>query len=100
MFDLGTKLVCINDDFTPEFAKETPHLPKRGHIYTVRDIVPVFTFNPGGPQTETAGVLLEEITNLSTGTMEENAFLPHRFQELHPQGFQELAKEVSHLMAQ
>ena len=37
--ELGTRVVCINDDF-PDELRRTMNLPEMGIIYVVRDIRP------------------------------------------------------------
>lgn len=38
-FSVGQKVVCVNDEFNPRAVIRGTSLPKRGQIYTVREIV-------------------------------------------------------------
>lgn len=52
----GDLAICINDVFIPEVIRIVPFRPKRGKIYTIRQLVYHDTNNK-------TGVLLEEVVN-------------------------------------
>lgn len=78
MFDLGEKVVCVNDKFPNGIHDIYNALPRKGKIYTVRDIVPAQDFKFQG----TAGVLIEELVNRPNQHGIEPAFQCHRFREM------------------
>lgn len=55
MFNIGDKIVCINDNFDIQF-KTNHNYPHEENVYTVRDYFPSFAKN-------THAVLLKEIIN-------------------------------------
>lgn len=83
MFDIGVKVICINDDFPAIIAGKYVYskLPRKNNIYTIRDIVPGHYYN-GGKLNDTCSVLLEEIVNPKNSKGTENGFNPNRFREL------------------
>lgn len=52
----GELVICINDTFAPEVIRIIPFRPKRGKIYTIRQLVYHNINNK-------TGLLLEEIVN-------------------------------------
>lgn len=81
MFDIGAKVVCINDTFPPAILNYMKNLPKKGSVYTVRDIIPANDWNGG----ETAAVLLAEVRNAPAPHRKqwgECGFAVDRFREL------------------
>lgn len=80
MFDIGQKIVCVNDNFINAVIKNTfyVNLPEKGKTYTVRDIIPAHNYN-GGISANTCAVLLEEIVNPTNAHDIENGFSPTRF---------------------
>ncbi len=38
MFEPGDKVVCINDDFDPEFVSAYNYLPTKDEIYVIREV--------------------------------------------------------------
>jgi hypothetical protein len=53
---IGDIVLCINDSFIPLVIRLIPNKPKKGKIYTVREIVTHGSNNK-------VGILLEEISN-------------------------------------
>lgn len=85
MFEPGTKVVCVNDTFSPEWAPYITHYPVKSQTYTVRDIVPG---TPDGKKEDVA-VYLVELVNPAKGFCSKNnrpalepGFACHRFREL------------------
>lgn len=80
MFDVGQKIVCVNDNFINAIIENAfyVNLPEKDKTYTVRDIIPAHSYN-GGTKANTCAVLLEEIVNPSNGYDVENGFSPMRF---------------------
>ena len=77
MYDLGTKLVCINDSFEPGINDYYNALPKKGKLYVVRDVVPGIDF---GLNT-TCAILLVELVNKPNKHGIEPGFQASRFVE-------------------
>jgi len=77
MFDVKSKVLCVNDSFPAGIHDYYNALPVKGTIYTVRDIVPAHDFKCR----ETCAVLLEELVNKPNRHGIEPAFLVHRFRE-------------------
>ena len=77
MFEPGQKVVCINDRGFPTDLLGTYYtaFPKKGNVYTVRDIVPGHT---GQHVENTCTVLLVEIVNYLNPVL-ENGYNPTRF---------------------
>jgi len=78
MFDLNTKVVCIDDIFPPGINDIMSALPRKGSIYTVRDVVPGIEWE----LKETAAVLLVELVNKPNRHGIEPGFHVSRFREL------------------
>lgn len=89
MFDVGTKLVCINDKFDKEMLPHMVSFPSNGSIYTVRDVVPAIDWDMGN----TCAILLEELINPPNPYGVENGFDSSRFREL-----EDISVEQSELM--
>lgn len=99
MFDVGQKVVCINDDFSATVRHIYRQLPVKDEIYTVRDV------RIGRAQVTTSGagevsylVLLEELHNPDDPYMAENAaeemgFRSDRFAPLEELENSEYAEE-------
>jgi hypothetical protein len=90
MFDKGQRLSCINDDFSATIRRLYTQLPKRDHIYTVRDVrigrLNVTSGSKGGNAVSFL-VLLEERHNpddpyMREGASEEMGFRSDRFAPL------------------
>lgn len=90
MFDKGQKLACINDDFSPTIRRLYRQLPRRDHVYTVRDVrigrLNVTT-GSGGDNAVSFLILLEELRNpddpyMREGAGEEMGFRSDRFAPL------------------
>jgi hypothetical protein len=75
MFEPSEKVVCVDDKFPPDVRDYMSALPKKGNIYTVRDIVGGLNWD-GSP---TIAVLLNELHNLPNRHGIEPGFAPHRF---------------------
>lgn len=83
MFDIGAKVVCVDDNF-PSGARlgaYMKHFPKQDEIYTVRDVIPA----QGYKGEEKCAILLEEIKNPTEDPKGrgEFGFAPERFRELN-----------------
>ncbi len=83
-FHVGMKVVCVNDDFSPEWNQPAINrLPKRGAVYTVRK-VGVFFFRTDG---YLPTIWLDEIINPTakwnlSGDVDEIGFWTNRFRPL------------------
>lgn len=77
MFDIKSKIVCVNDSFSAGINDYFNALPEKGKIYTVRDIVPAQDFKLKG----TCAVLLEELINRPNKHGIEPGFQCNRFRE-------------------
>lgn len=81
MFDLGQKVVCVDDTFDEAVRLYLRNLPERDKIYTVRDMIPA----QGWDGKETCAVLLAEVRNPPAPHKKqwgECGFAPNRFREL------------------
>lgn len=88
MFDVGQKVVCINDDFTPVIKHLYRALPVKGKTYTVRECElgrGRVTSGQGGANETHYRVLLVELVNppdpYVTGETIEMGFRSDRFAE-------------------
>jgi hypothetical protein len=90
MFDKGQKLACVNDDFSFTVRRLYKQLPRKGSIYTVREVrigrVKV-TSSAKGENSLSYLVLLEELHNpddpyMLDGAGEEMGFRSDRFAPL------------------
>jgi hypothetical protein len=77
MFDIGSKVICVNDSFPAGVNDIFNALPSNGRIYTVRDIVPGQDWR----LRETCAVLLRELVNRPNAHGIEPGFAPYRFRE-------------------
>jgi hypothetical protein len=80
----GDKVVCINDDFAPLFVRVYRQLPKKGDIYTIREVC-LRRETIRGSDSATVALLLEELKNDVDPTHkggEELAFKQERFAPL------------------
>ena len=78
MFDVGEKVVCVDDKF-PEWVQERyTDLPKLDVVYVIRDVVPAQNYD----LTETCAVLLVGIMGDENKFGIENGFNPNRFRPL------------------
>lgn len=76
MFEINSKVVCVDDRFPSAFIRSHfPALPRKGMIYTVRDIVPGQENN----LKPTVAVLLHEIVSPPNPHGIEPGFAPWRF---------------------
>jgi hypothetical protein len=78
MFDINTKVICIDDTFPAGINDIYNALPRKGDIYTVRDIVPAQDFKMQG----TCAVLLHELVNRPNRHGIEPGFQCSRFREI------------------
>ena len=78
MFEIGSKVVCVNGSFPAGIHDIFNALPAKGTTYTVRDIVPAQGFN----LKETAGVYLTELVNRPNRHGIEPGFQCERFREV------------------
>jgi len=75
MFDIGQKVVCVDDKF-PDWVKERfKDFPVEGKVYVVRDIIPGSNYGKG----ETCAVLLVGLTGDINKHGIENGFAVRRF---------------------
>ena len=77
MFEPNTKVVCVDDNFPPDIKDIMNALPRKGTIYTVRDIVPGQNWD----LTETIAIYLVELVNRPNMHGFEPGFSSHRFTE-------------------
>ena len=75
MFDIGQKVACINDDFSPTIRHIYKQLPRKDEIYTVREvrIGRAQETSVGGANDVSFLVLLEELRNPNDPYMHESA---------------------------
>lgn len=100
MFDVGEKVVCVNDDFPSWVHQLYTGLPKKGVIYTVRglDIGRAYLFSTvkGGNETSYV-VYLEEILNPDDPRVKnrkvEMGFRSDRFRSLETQAQTQATEE-------
>lgn len=95
MFDINTAVICIDDRFPSGINDIFNALPRKGHIYTVRDIVPGQDFNLQG----TCAVLLHELVNRPNRHGIEPGFQCNRFRELEDSEMAQSAKEENFTIA-
>lgn len=77
MFDLNSKVVCVDDRFPDGINDIFNALPRKGAIYTVRDIVPAQDWTLRG----TCAVLIVELINRPNRHGIEPGFQCFRFRE-------------------
>ena len=77
MFDINAKVICIDDRFPPGVNDIFNALPRKGSIYTVRDIVPAQDWKLKG----TCAIYLRELENRPNRHGIEPGFATHRFRE-------------------
>ncbi len=90
MFDVGQRVVCVNDDFSATVRHLYRALPVKDAIYTVRDVRigrSRVTSGGGGDNDVSYLVLLDEIQNpddpyMAEGAAEEMGFRSDRFAPL------------------
>ncbi len=87
MFDIGEKVVCINDTFEPLHRKLYRDLPKKGEIYTIRDCSIGRTRTGAADPGISYRLLLEEVINdldpyMDEASAEELGFRSDRFAPL------------------
>lgn len=92
MFEPGTKVMCINGTFGKNARGIHKKKPKKGVIYTVRDIIA--SQSAEGPWHDVPGVLLEEIVNPIAVNGCEPTFLYNRFADIETY-MEMLEKEAS-----
>ena len=78
MFDVGEKVVCIDDKFPDWVVERYTELPKDGQIYVIRDLIPASDYGRG----ETCAVLLIGIVGDINKHGIENGFAARRFRPL------------------
>jgi len=77
MFDINSKVICVDDRFPPGINDIFNALPSKGAIYTVRDIVPAQDWKLKG----TCAVMLHELVNRPNRHGIEPGFATNRFRE-------------------
>ena len=87
MFDVGEKVVCINDTFEPLHRKLYREFPKKGELYTVRECSIGRTKTGAADPGISFRLLLEEMTNdldpyMDEASAEELGFRSDRFAPL------------------
>lgn len=79
MFNIGQKVVCVDDSMNPETVDYTPCRPRKGEVYTIRGFLKQ-------AHIEGYGVYLEELLNPSIiwadHDEKEWPFKPERFRPL------------------
>ena len=78
MFEPSQKVACVDDRFPDGIRDIMNALPRKGAVYTVRDVVPALQLN--GQMT--TGILLVELVNLPNQHGIEPGFAPWRFAEV------------------
>lgn len=78
MFDINTKVVCVDDRFPAGINDIFNALPSKGSIYTVRDIVPGQDWRLKG----TCAIYLAELVNRPNQHGIEPGFACYRFREM------------------
>lgn len=76
MFEVGQKVACINDDFSPTIRHLYRQLPVKDEIYTVRYVCigrSQVTSEVGSENAISYRILLEELHNPDDPYMHENA---------------------------
>ena len=81
MFELNTKVVCINAKFPAGIRDIMNALPFEGKTYTVRDVVPGSGWG-GRDKDQQPAVYLVELVNLPNQHGIEPGFASYRFREL------------------
>ena len=81
MFDTNTKVVCVDDRFPAGVNDIFNALPRKGTIYTVRDVVPAQDWKLQGA----VAVYLQELKNRPNEHGIEPGFNCFRFRELTPE---------------
>ena len=93
----GQKVVCINDTFTPIILAIYKQLPKKGEVYTIREVFLGREKIVRGGDSATVGLLLEELRNppdpFHQGK-EELGFSSERFAPLEELPAEEVEEEV------
>jgi hypothetical protein len=90
MFDIGEKVVCVDDNIHPEIAFMFTALPVKGEIYTVRDCEPgraKWVTGQKGWDAVDMKILLQELQNpidpsTTKGIPSELGFAARRFRPL------------------
>lgn len=95
MFDLDTKVVCVDDSFPPGINDIYNALPRKGALYTVRDIIPA----QDAALKPTTAILLHELRNNPNKHGIEPAFQLWRFREPTAEELEESEKESEALTA-
>lgn len=99
MFDIGEKIVCINDAWQPWVRDTYNQLPVKGEVYTVRGVDlgrnNLGTLSSGGSQ-ETFKIVLEELHNddditASGVNLGELGFRSDRFATMEQLSIEEVA---------
>lgn len=90
MFDINSKVVCVDDTFTERDTYVFSKLPKKGNVYTVRDIVPAQDWKLQG----TCAIYLHELKNAPT-THIEPGFGVWRFAEVEEESIKQEQEEVA-----
>jgi hypothetical protein len=92
MFYIGQKVVCVNDRFPPVLYEFAFQIPKKGHIYTVREkqsCVHAVTGNRG------LGLHFRELHNPSFETRGEPWFAAWRFRPWLDENSEEACVEIT-----
>lgn len=91
MFDINSKVICVDDSFPAGINDIFNALPVKGALYIVRDIVPAQDFKLRG----TCAVLLKELENRPNRHGIEPGFQCNRFREPTPAEMEEAREEVA-----
>jgi hypothetical protein len=76
MFYIGQLVVCVDDNFGTDSSEWLNHVPKRGVVYTVREVLFGPDFSRGG---SCWGIKLREIVNPLSPSGKEAGFAGWRF---------------------
>lgn len=90
MFEIGEKVVCVDDAFPAGVADFHSALPYEGVTYTIRDITPGETWD----KKETCAVHLAEIQGKINQRGIEHGFSSHRFRPLEEDTLEQAVEEV------
>lgn len=81
MFEVGQKVVCVDDRFPDGIRDIFNSLPVKGRLYTVRDVVMGVGWGGSANQDFQPSVYLRELKNLPNEKGTEPGFACRRFAE-------------------
>lgn len=106
MFEIGERVVCVDDNIHPEIAFMYTALPEKGKVYTIRDCEPgrsKWVTGQGGWDSVDMKVLLQELQNpIDPSTVKgcpgELGFAARRFRPLEEETFYQEEEEENELL--